>query len=124
VDSSGAGYYLDPANNGFSYRNDTMNWTMADGAITAYDECERYALRNSSNGLVSSPTVPASDCGNSLDDFVDNQSLQDVQPVIWYSQSRTLDPRIEDWPVIRDLRMSFDLLPFDWTAASPFETSQ
>lgn len=122
VDDSGAGYYLDPANNGFSYRNSTMIWAGADGAITAFDECERHAWRN--NNAVTSRAATASDCGSSLDDFVNGQSLQGVQPVLWYSQSRTLDPRIEDWPVIRDLIMSFDLLPFDWTPASPFEMNR
>ena len=122
VDSSGAGYYLDPANNGFSYSNATMNWTGADGAITVFDECEQHALRNIDSA--SSTTAPVSNCGRSLDDFVNGQSLQGGQPVLWYSQSRTLEPGIEDWPVIRDMGMSFDLLPFDWTPASPFESSQ
>ncbi len=122
VDSSGAGYYLDPANNGFSYSNATMNWTGADGAITLFDDCEQHASGNIDT--VSSTTAATSACGSSLDDFVNGQSLQGGQPVLWYSQARTLNPRIEDWPVIRDLSMSFDLLPYDWTPASPFESNQ
>ena len=43
--------------------------------------------------------------------------------MLWYSLSRTLDPRLEDWPVIRDVAFQFDLTPFDWTAASPFEVN-
>ncbi|ASJ72908.1 hypothetical protein IMCC3135_14115 [Granulosicoccus antarcticus IMCC3135] len=120
VDTTGAGYYLDPANNGFNYSNKTMPWAAADAAITAYDACERHASNNLGESSSSSSTT---NCGSSLDNFVNAQSLQGVQPVLWYSQSRTLDPRAEDWPVIRDLILGFDLLPFDWTAASPFETN-
>ena len=113
LDNSGAGYYLDPANSGFRYTSNSMNWAQFDVAVTAYNDCEIHALMNQETGLT--------DCGRSLDDFVDGESMQDRQPVLWYSLSRTFQPSREDWPVIRNLFLSFDLLPFDWTATSPFE---
>lgn len=114
VDVSGAGYYLDPANSGFSYTNPTMHWAQFDFAVTRLDACEKHALLN----IDASGNRP---CGTSLDDFINGESLHDAQPVLWYSLSRIFNPSLEDWPVISDLRMTFDLLPFDWTASSPFE---
>lgn len=123
IDASGAGYYLDPANSGFHYRSADMNWAQFDAAVTAYRPCERHALLNT--GALRAGEDPPSPgaCGSSLDAFVDGENLAAAQPVLWYSLSRTLDPRIEDWPVLRDITLTFDLLPFDWTAASPFEVN-
>lgn len=108
-DASGAGYYLDPSNNGFRYTSATQNWAQFDVAFTRFRGCERHALFNTDVA-----------CNDSLDDFVNGEPLINAQPVLWFSQSRTLNPRPEDWPVIHDVRLSFDLLPFDWTATSPF----
>lgn len=113
VDASGAGYYLDPANSGFSYTSQSLNWAQFDMAFTRLDACERHALLNTS-----SPDTP---CGTSLDDFVNGESLENGTPVLWYSQMRNLNLTLEDWPVISELTLSFDLLPFDWTGSSPFE---
>ncbi len=124
IDDSGAGYYLDPANSGFSYRNTGTDWSQSDAAVTAFEPCERHAWLNTGDIIPGSQDAQAQACGESLDDYVDGDSLQMQQPVLWYSLSRTLDPRIEDWPVIRDIALEFDLTPFDWTAASPFEVNQ
>ena len=113
VDASGAGYYLDPANSGFSYTSQSLNWAQFDMAFTRLDACERHALLNTS-----SPDTP---CGTSLDDFVNGESLENGTPVLWYSQMRNLNLTLEDWPVISELSLTFDLLPFDWTGSSPFE---
>jgi len=113
VDVSGAGYYLDPSNSGFTYSSRSENWAQFDMAFSRLDTCERYALLN--NGDTSG------NCGTGLDDFVNGESLTDAAPVVWYSQMRNVDLTLEDWPVISELALSFDLLPFDWTASSPFE---
>ena len=60
-------------------------------------------------------------CGAHLNDYVNAESLTDEVPVFWYSQTRQLTPGIEDWPVLSDVQIGFDFLPFDWTATSPFE---
>jgi len=114
LDATGAGYYLDPANNGFSYTSQASDWSQYDVAITAFNECERYASHNRRNTGVTN-------CDDSLDGFVDAEALNNTRPVLWYSQTRLLDPGIEDWPVISELSLGFDLLPFDWTETSPFE---
>jgi len=114
LDATGAGYYLDPANNGFSYTSNASDWSQYDIAITAYNPCEKYASHNRRN-------TDVANCGDSLDSFVNGQSLDDKRPVLWYSQTRLLDPGVEDWPIISELSLGFELLPFDWTETSPFE---
>ncbi|MGQ7844545.1 copper amine oxidase [Granulosicoccus sp. 3-233] len=123
VDASGAGYYLDPANSGFSFSNTGMEWAQSDGAVTVFQACERHAWLNSGETEPGNSASRTTGCGESLDDFIDGDPLQGNQPVLWYSLSRTLDPSIEDWPVLRDVSLQFDLTPFDWTAASPFEVN-
>lgn len=130
VDASGAGYYLDPANNGLAYSYPEMGWTEHDAAVSRYRDCERHAESNVLQGSTTDPSenseplpvATEAGCGRSLDDFIDDESLSGEPIVFWYSLSRTLTPTIEDWPVLRDRILEFELLPFDWTAASPFES--
>ena len=96
-----------------------MNWAQFDIAVTRYKECERHALFN--KAIVYASQADSPDCGDNLDDFVDGETMQDAQPVIWYSQTRSFRPSQEDWPVISNIHLSFNLMPFDWTASSPFE---
>lgn len=127
VDTTSAGYYLDPSSSGFNYRSNSLNWAQFDVAITRYKPCERYALGNKADN---SPDRGALDnngtetCGRSLDDFISNETLANEHPVLWFSQSRTLNPSNEDWPVISNFYQSFTLLPFDWTSSSPFEINE
>ncbi|MFK7860691.1 MAG: hypothetical protein AB8B64_17865 [Granulosicoccus sp.] len=116
-DPEGGSYYLDPSNSGFNFGGYAHNWAKFDVALTRYKPCERHASNNtpSSNEI---STVP---CGNSLDEFVNGENLQDAHPVLWFSQSRTFNPTNEDWPVISNFYQSFTLLPYDWTPSSPFE---
>ena len=117
LDESGAGYYIDPANNGHSYTSATHNWANFTIAFTRAKACELHALGNL-------PSLTQSDCATNLDEFVNDELLADTNIAIWFSQTRHLDPSVEDWPVLRDVQIGFDLLPFDWTAASPFELAQ
>ena len=115
MDATGAGYLLDPSNNGFSYVGGPYNWARFDIAFTQYKACERYASDNLRSASIDTA------CDDSLDDFISGESLSQNHPVLWFSQSRTLSPTDEHWPVISNFYQSFTLLPFDWTAASPFE---
>lgn len=115
TDPAGAGYYLDPSNSGFSFTGSQYNWARFDVALTGFKACERYAVNNVALADTSAT------CGASLDDFVNGESLIDTHPVLWFSQTRTLNPGNEHWPVISHVHQSFTLLPFDWTSSSPFE---
>ncbi|MFK8075562.1 MAG: hypothetical protein AB8B84_03175 [Granulosicoccus sp.] len=112
LDESGAGYYLDPANQGYGYSSSVHHWANYEVAFTRYNACEQYALENPSS---------TETCGANLDDFVNAESLLEQQVVMWYSQAHLLNPSIEDWPILGDVQIGFDLLPFDWTDTSPFE---
>jgi len=124
-DSGGSGYYLDPGKSGFDYRSSAHNWANYDLAISRYAACERYAANNTGAANLIGPASSTDEtgpvCASSLDEFVNAQSLSEAHPVLWYSQSRSLNPSNEDWPVIRHFHLSFQLMPFEWTSASPFE---
>ncbi len=115
VDQNGSGYYLDPQNSGFAYQDPHNNWARFDFALTRYAECERHSR------ITSEARSGQSNCGYSLDDYVNGESMQDTTPVLWYSLTQHYRPRAEDYPAISSLRSEFELLPFDWTPTSPFE---
>lgn len=116
-DANGSGYYLDPQNSGFGYSDQNNNWAQFDFALTAFDECERH----SRIGTFDTESNSAIECNGSLDDFVNGESMLNRDPVIWYSLSRVFRPKTEDYPVISSLHATFEIIPFDWTATSPFE---
>jgi len=108
---SGRGYYLDPANSGYAYTSRTLNWPQFDVAFTRSKDCEQHALHNDQT------------CGRSLDNFINGENLGD-SVTLWHQQSRVWQPRQEDSPVISSISLNFDLLPFEWTAQSPFNVGQ
>jgi len=110
LDKTGVGYYLDPQNSGYQMVSSTVNWAKFDLAITAFNACEQLAHDNQ-----------AENCGGNLDAYLTGEALDNNAPVLWYSQSRIYRSRTEDTPVISGLTTRFELLPFEWTASSPFE---
>lgn len=144
--SSRAGYYLDPLDSSQSWTDQTRDWARFDLAVTRANACERLADANP--GTLTSPgdshdmttgapdasgaagTIDATDndaatatadCGTTLDEFVNGESLNDAPEVIWFSRTRNWLPRPEDQPFISSVRIAMELLPFDWTTSSPFE---
>jgi len=116
IDESGAGYYLDPQNNGFAYTSKTMNWALFDIAFTQAKSCEQHAQYN-----IEADGDGTSNCGHNLDEFVNGEALTNHDPVMWFSQTSNWSKRQEDHPAISSLDMQFTILPFDWTHTSPFE---
>lgn len=110
VDPTGAGYFLDPQNSGYQTVSSAFNWAKFDLAVTVFNSCEQLAHDN-----------PTQNCTASLNDFTNGESLDGKALVLWYTQSRVYRPRTEDNPVISSLHSEFELLPFEWTASSPFE---
>lgn len=103
------GYYLDPQPSGYRLVTKDSSWTEYDIAITNQQECEKLASKNH---------VIHQDCGNNLTEFVSGESIQD--PVVWFSLTRHFSPSKEDFPAIRSNPIEFSLIPFDWSASSPF----
>jgi len=112
--SSGAtriGYYLDPQSSGFDFVSRTLNWANYDLAVSRHRSCEQLASGNE---------VLNTECGDSLDDFVNSESLQGEDVTVWFSVARQFLPKAEDYPAISTAEAGFKLIPFDWTASTPF----
>lgn len=105
---TGTGYSLQVNNSGFQYRSNQYNWALFNVAFTRYNDCERLALQISDN------------CGQSIDDYVNGQTLLNTTPVIWFSQTMPISPTVEDFPMLRTRSLTFSWLPLDWTEVSPF----
>ena len=103
VDASGAGYLLDPQSAIAAVPGIGANWTGFELAVTAADDAERHASL--------APT---------LDGFVDGETLAGADPVLWHALAMTVRPDAGDAAAMRPRELGFALLPFDWTAASPF----
>lgn len=106
------GYFLDPQGAGYRYVSDAMPWTKYDFFITGRRDCEKFS---SANSLVE----PS--CTEDLSDFVDGEALDGIDKVIWFSVSRHFLPSAEDNPAIAAREIGFSLIPFDWSAYSPFQ---
>lgn len=109
--STRMGYYLDPQSSGFDFVSRRNNWAVFDLAVTREQPCELLASGNTTKH-------PA--CKDSLDQFVNGESMIDQNPVVWFSLARQLIPKSEDYPAITTRTASFKLIPFDWSASTPF----
>lgn len=105
------GYYLDPQTAGFDYVSRENNWSSYDLSLTADKPCEQLASNNAQSNM---------GCENSLDDYLNNESLVNQSPVLWFSLARQFIPKTEDIPAITTRDVSFKIIPFDWSAATPF----
>lgn len=105
------GYYLDPQTVAYRYTRDTDTWAYHDFAVTARHNCELLASGN--ERIVGG-------CADSLDDYNDGENLENTDTVVWFSISRHFTPRLEDHPAIVAVETGFKIIPFDWSAHTPF----
>lgn len=105
------GYYLDPQDSGFRFNSKAQAWSQFDFFVTKRRECEKVSSANSS-------ISPG--CAADLDSFVSGESVSGADSVVWFSVSRHFTPRREDYPVISAREFGFKLIPFDWSAYTPF----
>lgn len=106
-----AGYYLDPRTSGYRGNYLQTPWSAFDLFVTRKKECEQLSSGNQS-------LHP--DCDNDLSGYVDNESLHHHDPVVWFSVARHFAPDESDYPQINAFELHFTLVPFDWSAHSPF----
>lgn len=85
-------------------------WLAQDVFVTRYNACERHAVHNPTTG----------GCGAHVSQFVNGESLNQQDIVLWYKQSYHHLPRSEDSNRIATVWSSFQLLPRDWHATNPF----
>ncbi|PID62263.1 MAG: hypothetical protein CSB44_03990 [Gammaproteobacteria bacterium] len=105
-------YYLDPAGSGFDWSGREDNWAGSDLAVTVARDCERLAMHDSGCG-------DGGATGQSLDTWLDGESLAGQALALWHQQSRVLPG--DGVVSVQDYPLGFTLLPFDWTTSSPFE---
>lgn len=105
------GYFLDPQSSGFSYISRAENWSVFDLALTKNEPCEHLASGNHKHN-------PS--CGDDLDEYTNGESLVNADPVLWFSLARQFIAKREDFPAILTRNASFTLIPFDWSASTPF----
>lgn len=84
-------------------------WTANDFYVTKYRECERYVSHN--------PQV--SGCVDNLAGFVNGESLEGADVVLWYGATFHHIPRDEDEPYMHAHWNGFRLTPRDWLDANP-----
>lgn len=84
-------------------------WTVNDFYATTYRECERYASHN--------PQVGG--CTDNLATFVNGESLEGADVVLWYGATFHHLPRDEDELYMHTHWNGFRLTPRDWLAANP-----
>lgn len=107
--ATGAGYLVEALEGGQDWLDRRWNWTRFELALTRARDCERHALGDGGSG-----------CGGGLDAFVDGEALDGASPALWISRTRVWRPRREDLPLITPITLGTSVLPFDWTARSPF----
>lgn len=105
------GYYLDPQTSGYSTGGIQTPWSQFDFFVTRNKPCERLSSGNQS-------IHP--ECVNDLSAYVNEESLEHQDPVIWFSVARHFVPDENDYPVINEFELDFTVVPFDWSAHSPF----
>lgn len=76
--------------------------------FTRYNACEQLATNNSTNN-----------CGNSVNQFTNGESLNSADVVTWYRMSYHHLPRDEDKGRIPLRWNGFELLPRDWSSRNP-----
>ena len=83
-------------------------FTFNDVYFTVHNPCEKFASHN--------PTTEG--CADNLSTFVNGQTLNSADIVVWYGLSFHHIPRDEDAPRMAAHWNSFRLVPRDWTATS------
>lgn len=84
-------------------------WTTNDFYVTKYNACEKYVSHN--------PQVNG--CGNNLAAFVNGESLNNSDLVLWYGVTFHHIPRDEDEPYMHAHWDGFRMTPRDWMSAHP-----
>ncbi len=85
-------------------------WLSNDIWFTTFKNCERFAIDNSNT----------TNCASSVNQFTDNEPLNQVDVVVWYKQTQHFLPRGEDSNLIGTRWSSFQLVPRDWNAQNMF----
>jgi primary-amine oxidase len=109
-DGHAISYHLEPFQAGHHYQPmASESWADADFAVSVYDACERLAAGNPTTG----------GCAADLASFLDGESTDGADVVLWYRTTYHHYARDEDAPYVGTRWQSYLLLPRDWTHNNP-----
>jgi primary-amine oxidase len=87
--------------------NSASPWLKNDVFFTRYNACERFAVEN-----------PSNNCGANVSEFVNSESTNAKDIVVWYRLTHHTLPRDEDFSPAAPQWSTFILLPRDWTSTT------
>ncbi len=107
ADGRAISYHLEPLHT--AHRNRSRGGALAsDVQFTRYQSCERFSTDNS-----------ATDCGNGVEQYVNGESTNGADIVMWYSLSYHHLPRTQDANGVGVRWNGFMVVPRDWSATNP-----
>ena len=108
ADGRSISYHLEPLHSAHRNRGN-LPALASDIHITKLNACERFSIANPTTG----------GCGANVADYVDGESLEGADIVLWYGLSYHHLPRSEDEPRLPVHWDGFVVVPRDWTATNP-----
>lgn len=107
ADGRAISYHLEPMHT--AHRNRAGSGVLeTDVQFTRFNACERFSTANS-----------AANCGSDLNQYVDGESTNGADVVMWYSLSYHHLPRGEDTNGVPVHWDGFVVVPRDWTSLNP-----
>jgi len=107
ADGRAISYHLEPLHTAHRYRGSSTALS-SDAQFTRYKSCERLSTGNAAAG-----------CGTGVNNYVNGESINGADVVLWYSVSYHHLPRAEDSNGIAVHWDGFMVVPRDWTALNP-----
>lgn len=113
ADGRAISYEIEPVSSA-TYRGPSNEpWTQNDFYVTIYKACEKWVSHNPTTG----------GCGGDVTAFVNGESVDGKDVVVWYGVDFHHTPRDEDEPNMPIDWHGFHIKPRDWIATSPVVAS-
>jgi len=110
ADGRSISYHLSPMHTAHRYTGAaTESWAQDDIYFTRFNTCERFVVDNPTN----------EGCADNVSGFINGESIDDEDVVLWYKVNYHHLPRSEDEPAVQIHWDGFIIAPRDWTATNP-----
>ena len=108
-DGLAASYEIEPLHHAHHYVGTSGEfWAKSDFYVTRFNECERLTVGNSANN-----------CAGDIASFLNSESINGADVVLWYRQSFYRLPRTEDYRSVKVHWDGFIIVPRDLSATNP-----
>lgn len=112
ADGHAVSYHIESESSHLFHGPSYEPFTQNEMYVTVNKTCERFISHN--------PTAGGS-CGNGVSAFVNGESLNGADLVVWYGLSFHHLPRDEDQNLMSAHWSSFRIVPRDWSATNPMD---